>query len=341
MCGRGVWGAIAAGLSFIAPAWLIVVALSWGYFRYQQLPQVEAMFIGISPVVIAIVASFALKLGRKSIHRWEDALISMAMFALLALTSINILLLLLGAGLVGLWVFRPKPPNTPPKALTTPVWGIPLLPWLPIYHRVSLVLATSTPDILAAGGLWGLERIGQMFWPLVTLFLKTGSFIFGGGLVIIPLLEFEIVNQLGWLTTTEFVNGVAIGQVSPGPVVLTSAFVGYRVAGVLGALIAAIAIFLPSFVFILFASPVLTRIRHNAWVRAFLQGVTPAVLGAIAAAALPLARAAFVQETVGLSVLTVVLGGMALLLLVRFKRPTWQLVPAGAVVGLLAGVAQI
>lgn len=167
--------------------------------------------------------------------------------------------------------------------------------------------------------------------------MKVGSFIFGGGLVIIPLLEFEVVNQFHWLTRSEFIDGVAIGEFTPGPVVITAAFVGYKVAGAMGALTAAIAIFTPSFLLIMGAAPLLIRIRQNPWIRSFLKGVTPAVLGAIAAAAIPLAQTAIIQDTLGRSILAAMISILALVALIRFKRPTWQLVPAGAIIGLIAG----
>jgi chromate transporter len=120
-------------------------------------------------------------------------------------------------------------------------------------------------------------------------------------------------------------------------VVITAAFVGYRVAGALGALVATVAIFTPSFLFIMFASPFLLRLRQNPWVKSFLKGVMPAALGAIAAAAIPLAAAALLQNTIPRTVVAMVVGVAALVALVRFRRPTWQLVPAGAIVGLMAG----
>jgi len=147
-----------------------------------------------------------------------------------------------------------------------------------------LPLATVPPEVLTLSSFWGWERIGDYFGPLLALFLKTGTLIFGGGLVIIPLLEYEVVERLQWLTRSEFINGIAIGQLSPGPVVLTAAFIGFKVAGLRGALVASISIFTPSFLFIMAGAPILLRIRQNLWVQAFLKAVRPAVLGAIAAA---------------------------------------------------------
>ena len=155
--------------------------------------------------------------------------------------------------------------------------------------------------------------------------------------MIIPLLEFEVVERLQWLTHTEFINGVAIGQLTPGPVVLTAAFVGYKVAGVSGSLIATIAIFLPSFLFILLATPILLRLRQNPWIKAFLQGVTPAVLGATSAAVLPIAQASLIQSHWPQTLIALGILSASLLALIRFKIPTWHLVPAGAIVGLVLG----
>ncbi|MGB0562965.1 MAG: chromate efflux transporter [Spirulinaceae cyanobacterium] len=323
----GMVGALVSGFCFISPAFVIVVLLSWGYFKFQGVPQLTDLFLGISPVVTAIVLAFCWKLGKKSLKSWVQVLIAIAAFALLIFSDLNILLLFALAGLVGMAAFRPQ---TPKPGDANPIKGL-LLPPLP------LLLGNLPAETLTLSSVWGLERIGEFAVPLAVFFLKVGSFIFGGGLVIIPLLEFEVVEKLNWLTTTEFINGVAIGQLSPGPVVLTSAFVGYKVAGVLGALVSAVAIFTPSFAFILLATPILLRIRQNPWIRAFLKGVTPAVLGAIAAAAIPLAQTAILQETVVASVATGAIGVAALVALIIYKIPTWSLIPTGAMLGLAVG----
>ncbi len=335
----GQIGALMSGLSFIAPAFLIVVALSWGYFRFQGVPQIQAFFLGISPVVIAIILGFCWKLGKKAIKNVPAALIAIAVFVATILSPLSVLLQFLIAGCIGLWLYGPRGPYRPtadaPKNNKAGSWMVPLLPAMPWLSEGMMLLGTTSADVLALSSFWGVERIGEFFVPLFVFFLKTGAFIFGGGLVIIPLLEFEVVDQLHWLTREEFINGVAIGQLSPGPVVLTAAFVGYKVAGVLGALVAAIAIFLPSFGFIMLASPLLLRIRQNAWVKGFLKGVTSGVLGAIAAAVIPLAQSALLQDSVSQSIAAVVIGILSLAALLKFKTPTWQLVPAGALIGLL------
>lgn len=349
----GHWGAIVSGVCFIAPAYLIVLALSWGYFQFQDLPQVHALFLGISPVVTAIVLSFCWTLGKKILKDWQRITLTIVVFLITALTAVSVLLQFVVCGLLGCWWFRclpPAPPSPSEKAGKPEDAGessnssqfqrvSPQRTLTPSLRRIMpagvLPLLGTTASVLPLSGFWGFDRLQDFALPLTIFFLKVGSFIFGGGLVIIPLLEFEVVERLQWLSHTEFINGVAIGQLSPGPVVLTAAFVGYKVAGVVGSLIATIAIFLPSFLFILLATPLLLRLRQNLWIKAFLQGVTPAVLGAITAASLPIAQASLIQSTLLETLVAFGLLSLSLVALLCFKTPTWQLVPAGAIVGLL------
>ncbi|MDB9349650.1 chromate efflux transporter [Nodularia spumigena] len=322
----GQLGALVAGICFILPAFLIVLTLSWAYFRFQGIPQIEDLFLGVTPVVIAIIFGFCWKLAKRGITDGKGVAIALIVLLVTLLFQVNILLQFLLAGIVGLILYTPSN--------RTSAWLVPLLPMMQVLPKT---LATVSSDTLALSSFWGLERIQEYYLTLTFFFLKVGSFIFGGGLVIIPLLEFEVVNQFHWLTRSEFIDGVAIGEFTPGPVVITAAFVGYKVAGALGALTAAIAIFTPSFLFIMGAAPLLIRIRQNPWIRSFLKGVTPAVLGAIAAAAIPLAQTAIIQDTLGRSILAAMISILALVALIRFKRPTWQLVPTGAIIGLIAG----
>lgn len=322
----GQLGALVAGICFILPAFLIVLTLSWAYFRFQGIPQIDNLFLGVTPVVIAIIFGFCWKLAKRGITDVKSGAIALAVLLVTLLFQVNILLQFVLAGIVGLILYSPSN--------RTSAWLVPLLPMMQVLPKT---LATVSPDTLELSSFWGLERIQEYYLTLIFFFLKVGSFIFGGGLVIIPLLESEVVNQFHWLTRSEFLDGVAIGEFTPGPVVITAAFVGYKVAGAMGALISAIAIFTPSFLLIMGAAPLLVRIRQNPWIRSFLQGVTPAVLGAIAAAAIPLAQTAIIQDTLGRSILAAIVGILALVALIRFQRPTWQLVPAGAIIGLIAG----
>ena len=320
----GILGALVAGICFIFPAFVIVLILSWAYFRFQGVPQIENLFLGITPVVIAIIFGFCWKLAKRAITNYQGIAIAITVFVVTLLFPVNVLWQFLLAGMVGLIIY-------PPASTTWLVPVVPLMQMLP--HTMAMV----TSDTLTLSSFWGLERIQEYYLTLTLFFLKVGSFIFGGGLVIIPLLELEVVNQFHWLTPREFIDGVAIGEFTPGPVVITAAFIGYKVAGALGAFISCVAIFTPSFLFIMGAAPLLVRIRQHPWIRSFLRGVTPAVLGAIAAAAIPLAKTAIIQDTWVRSVFALIVAILALIALFRFRRPTWQLVPTGAVLGLIAG----
>ncbi|HIK46925.1 MAG TPA: chromate efflux transporter, partial [Leptolyngbyaceae cyanobacterium M65_K2018_010] len=292
----GQLGALVAGTSFILPAFLMMVGLSWAYFRFQGVPQIGHLFLGVSPVVMAIIFGFCWKLGKRAIKDGSGLAIATAVFLLAVFSPLNVLVLFLLAGLVGLVVYRPKPTHAGGTSRLRSVW---LGPWLPLGWP--LLLTTLPNETWVGSSFWGLERIREYALPLLTFFFQVGAFIFGGGLVIIPLLESAVVNDFQWMTRSEFIDGVALGEVTPGPVVITAAFVGYKVAGILGASVATIAIFAPSFLFIMFTSPFLRRLRQNPWVRSFLKGVMPAVLGAIGAAAISLAQVALLQDTLPLT----------------------------------------
>jgi chromate transporter len=209
----GQLGALVAGLCFITPAFLIVLALSWAYFRFQGVPQIEDLFLGISPVVIAIILGFCWKLSKKAIKDWRGAAIALTVLLLSLIFRVNILLLFLLAGLAGLILYRPPGTSSPTSA-----WLAPLLPITQALPPLSArFLATLPADPLAASSFWGWERIHDYFWPLATFFLKTGAFIFGGGLVIIPLLETAVVDDFSWMTRNEFIDGVALGSLTPRP----------------------------------------------------------------------------------------------------------------------------
>jgi chromate transporter len=314
---RSGWlGAIVAGVCFIAPAFAIVVGLSWAYFRFQGLPQLQSLLLGVSPIVLAILLNFTYSFGRKTLKdrlRWAIGLVVLG----LQILGLPLVPLFGVAGAIGAWRYGPK--------------GKVQSGWL---GPIGVTLAQSNPvvqPIAAMPSFWGMEAIGTFAWPLFSFFVKVGALIFGGGLVIIPLLERAVVEQ-GWLSRSEFIHGVAIGQLSPGPVVLTAAFVGYRVAGFLGALTATVGIFLPSFLFVLLAAPVMVRLRQNLWIGAALKGISAAVWGAIGAAVWSIGWGTIAQDRLVDCGFVLVLTGLAWLALWR-KWPTWLVVPIGGVLG--------
>jgi chromate transporter len=231
---------------------------------------------------------------------FQAALLVLAFLAVAAV-RINEVAVLLAAGIAGLVLYGGLKSIRPPR-----------LPWVPMAVLALPVLAAD-PGTLA-----------RLAWSM----FRAGALLFGGGYVIIPFLEQDAVSRFGWLTHKEFLAGIALGQVTPGPIVITSTFVGYGAAGWIGALVATVAVFLPSFLLVILLARLLDRLRESAWLRAFLRGVNPAVVGTIAAAALLLAGSAIVDVwTAGLAV-------AALLLTAVLRINVAYLVAGSAVLGL-------
>jgi chromate transporter len=171
--------------------------------------------------------------------------------------------------------------------------------------------------------------VDSILLKLFGFFVKVGSFIYGGGLVIIPFIEQEVVYKLGWMTQQEFLTGISFGQITPGPVVITSAFIGYKVYGFLGAFVAAFAIFLPSFVFILIAAPYLEKVKNIKWVKAFLKGINAAVIGTILSSILLLIPNALVD------IWTILIAIAGFVALWKFKINVFYCVGVAGLLGIL------
>ncbi|MFQ5895328.1 MAG: chromate efflux transporter [Nitrospinota bacterium] len=299
---RAGWaGAVVAGACFIGPAFLMLLGLSWAYFRFGALPAVGGLFYGLKPAVVAIILATCYRLGRSTVTDWKLGALLAASFALVYGWGLDIILLILLAGALGVALYgRPSQPGV----------------------GAAVLLAAAAPAAAGAAG-------GLLF--LTGFFLKVGAFIYGGGYVIIPFIQLEVVEKFRWLTAQEFVDGLALGQLTPGPIVKTAAFIGYKVAGLGGAVAATFAIFFPSFVFVLLAAPFLARFREDPRVRAFLKGVNPAVVGAILAATVGIGRASLVDPV------TWAWGATALVASLRFRLGVPWLVGGGAALGLLVG----
>jgi chromate transporter len=300
----GFWGAWAGGWAFIFPNFVIVAALGALYVHLGDLPAVTAVFYGVSPAVIALIlhSCYRLaKLGMEDRLQWALAVIC---FFVTVILQAEVALLFIGAGLVGTLYygsfFRRLPPASTP-ALAAPV----LAPLVPI----------------ASG-----STIGK----LLLFFLKAGSLTFGSGLVIVPFLQQGLVQEHGWLDERQFLIAVAVGMISPGPVVITATFVGYLVAGFWGSLVSTIGIFLPSFLLVLVAAPILARHRDNTNVQGFIKGAYAAAIGTILGACILLGRIAIGDW------LTVAIGIASLAVLFRWKVSNPLLITATSLVGLIA-----
>ena len=301
---RAGWpGLIAGGVGFIVPTVLIVLIIAWGYVRYGSTPAAAWLLYGVKPVVVVIVAQALWTLGRKAIKGWWGLAAAILILLLYLLTPIGEILLLLLAGLAfTLARNRPQKPS-----MTAFLWPTLALPSLNL-----IVLSLS-----------------QL--PLLFLtFLKIGSVLYGSGYVLLAFLRADFVVRLGWLTDQQLIDAVAMGQITPGPLSSTATFIGYVLAGVPGAILATIGIFLPAFIFVALSSPIIPRLQQSPVARAFLDGVNVASLALMAAVTGQLGAAALTDWY------AILLALITAILLFRFKVSTTWLIGLGAAAGFLS-----
>jgi chromate transporter len=303
----GFWGAWAGGWAFILPNFLIVAALGALYVHFGGLPWMTAIFYGVSPAVIALILHSCWRLSKLGMEDWLQWVIATVCFVVTIVFQAELAILFIGAGIIGILYYgnvirRPKqPPSAAAMAL------------IPLAAGATKTAAYSS-------------TLSQLF----VFFFKAGCLTFGSGLVIVPFLEKGLVQQTGWLNGREFLFAVAVGMLSPGPVVITATFVGYLVGGFWGSLVATIGIFLPSFLLILFVAPILVRHRENPNVQGFIKGAYGAAIGTILGACVLLSKIAIGDW------LTVLIAMGSLVVLFRWKVSYPLLVGVTAVIGLIA-----
>jgi chromate transporter len=303
----GAAGLVVAGVCFILPAVLIVGAIAWGYVRFGAVPATRGLMAGVQPVVIAVILQALWRLGRtalKSPPLWALAVAATT----LVLLGVNELIVLFGAGALWLGLHAARPRERPGGAAA----ALPLWP-----------AAVAAPAVATGATVFSATT-------LFLVFLKVGAVLFGSGYVLLAFLRADLVERLGWLTESQLLDAVAVGQVTPGPVFTTATFIGYVLGGPAGAVLATVGIFLPAFVFVALSAPLVPRLRASPVAAAFLDAVNAASLALMAA----------VTWLLGLHTLTslpsVALTGAALLLLRARVNAAW-LVLGGAGIGLLVG----
>jgi chromate transporter len=308
-----VRGATLVSAAFILPSFVMVLALSAVYVRYGGLPWMQSAFYGIGAAVIAIIARSALKLVKMTLARdrllWAVFLVSAVATAW---TESEIVWLFLASGAVVLLVRAPpRFRSGAAAALVGP-------------GALGTLLAAGAPVLASTAPSWPL--LGRV----AIYFAEAGAFVFGSGLAIVPFLHGGVVNQYHWLTERQFLDAVAVAMITPGPVVITVAFIGYLVAGPYGAFAASLGVFLPCYLFVIIPAPYFRRFSGNRRVKAFVDGVTAAATGAIAGAAFVLGRRALIDVT------TVVIALATWFVFSRFKKlPEPLVILAAGVVGLI------
>jgi chromate transporter len=293
-------GLVVAGVCFIAPAMLIVMALGWAYARWGALAEASALLWGVKPVIIAVVVQALWGLARTAIRSWQLGVLAAGATAAAAL-GVDELIVLCAAGVVAAAAKRVAIGKTAAVA--------PIAPIVP----VAKVAAIAAP--------YGLG-------PLFLFFLKVGSVLYGSGYVLVAFLRADLVARWHWLTEGQLLDAVAVGQITPGPVFTTATFIGYLLGGPVAALVATLGIFLPAFVFVAASGPLVPRLRRSPTAGAFLDGVNVASLALMAVVIVLLGRDALVDAP------SVALAAGSAVALIRFRaRSTW-LVLAGAAAGL-------
>ena len=296
----GFWGAWAGGWSFILPNFLIVAALGALYVYFGGLQPVTAIFYGVSPAVIALILHSCYRLAKLGMEDWLQWAITAVCFLVTVVLQSEVALLFIAAGALGALYYGTVRRRSPPA--TALLMALPAVP------------GTNS----------------ALLGKILLFFLKAGALTFGSGLVIVPFLQQGVVHEHGWLGQREFLIAVAIGMLSPGPVVITATFVGYLVAGFWGAAAATVGIFLPSFILVLVAAPILARHRANRNVQGFVKGAYDAAIGTILGASILLGRIAIGDW------LTILIGVVSLAALFRWKVSNPLLMASAAAVGLIA-----
>jgi chromate transporter len=296
----GFWGAWAGGWAFIFPNFLIVSTLAAMYVHFGALQPVTAIFYGVSPAVIALILHSCYRLVKLGMEDWLQWVIASACFLVTVILHSEVALLFLGAGTVGV-----------------------------LYYGTLLRKGPSASAMIVAAPAVPATK-GALLGKILLFFLKAGALTFGSGLVIVPFLQQGVVQEHGWLDEREFLIAVAIGMISPGPVVITATFVGYLVAGFWGAVAATVGIFLPSFMLVLAAAPMLARHRANPNVQGFIKGAYAAAIGTILGASVLLGRVAIGDW------LTALVAVASLAALFRWKVNNPLLMLVAAAVGLVA-----
>lgn len=281
-------GATLTGLAFVLPSFFMVIALGYAYVKAGGLPWMQAVFYGIGAAVIGIIAIGSYKLSRKSLGKdWLLWGIATVLAIVTFITETEIIWLILAAGVL-VWLYRSPPKFTRPAGVKV---------FLPVLLQIAAATYTSS-------------KLSQIWW----FFLKAGAFVFGSGLAIVPFLYGGVVKEYQWLNEQQFLDAVAVAMITPGPVVITVGFIGYLVADFPGACVAALATFLPCYLFTIIPAPYFKKYGKHPGIKAFVDGVTAAAIGAIIGAVCVLGKRQLTDVT------SVIISVVTVLVLLKFKK---------------------
>ncbi|MBD2608497.1 chromate efflux transporter [Scytonema hofmannii FACHB-248] len=320
----GWLGLIVAGVCFILPAVLITGVFAWIYVNYGNLPQVAPLLYGIKPAVLAVILDALWRLGKKAVKSREYLAIALGVIVLLLLLKLNEVIALLIGGILGMiWLRSGDRGKTPPNIANF------------LIANLTYCAAFKTTAVTAATTAHTISNVS--LWKLGLFFLKVGSVLFGGGFVLVAFLEGGLVQEYGWLTQQQLLDAIAIGQFTPGPILSTATFIGYVIAGVQGAIVATVGIFLPSFFFTAILNPLVPRLRASKWTSSFLDAVNVSAVALMVVVTLELAAATLIPKAAyKVDFLAVAIAIVSAILVIRFRINAAWLIFGGAFIGWLA-----
>ncbi len=319
---KGIFGALICATAVILPSFLLLLFLSYMYFAYGEIPAVSDFFKGFLPAVAAIIVAAAWNMGKKSLkHTAEYSIAIVAMGVLIFVGGFfSTLGIIVASGIVGYLIFREKKQSddtndsddagSEPKPSTSQVNSVAVL-----------------PVAAMAISLWNTNML--LLFKLFINFAGMSLLLFGGGFVFIPLMQETVVDTYGWVTQKEFIDAIALGQVTPGPILISATFIGYKVAGILGATLSTVAIFAPPAIVMLICTHYLQKIKDSANIQSILKGIRSGVIGMIAAAAYIVILSAE-QNWVSVAIFV-----LALLALLKLKLEVVWIIPTAGLAGLL------
>ena len=311
----GWWGGLLGGVCFVLPAFVIMILLTIAYASLGVSPLARGALYGLGPVVLAIFAAAVYRLGRAAVSTVPQAAIAVLAAAATLGTPLGIAAILALAGGAGLLLFHSRKAAAILTAFTVALLAVvSAVGWSPSVSESTISRGIPNPESLMDLGVY---------------FFKVGAFTLGGGLTMIAFIQDQVVGQFKWLTPREFIDGLALGQFTPGPLLMVAAYVGYKVAGLAGATVAATTTFLPSFILMLAVLPALDRVRKFAWTRAVMKGMGPAVIGVLAVSLVKLAPHAL-PDPIAVAILIATLAA-----LVVWQIGAFKLIILGSVLGVV------
>lgn len=303
---QGFWGCTVASIAFIGPPFLLVLILASVYVRFEEASWIRALFYGIGPAVAALIAEACYNLAKRYITDGKMIVLALACLAVTVIVQAEMALLFIAGGLIGILLYasaRAKPTN-------------PVKPSLPMFAGIS---------VAGLIGAISLSKPGE----LALFFFKAGAFTFGSGLAVAPFIHQGLVVESHWLTERQFLDTVAVGMITPGPVVIMSTFAGFLIDGVRGAIVASVAVFLPIYLMVVSAASYLARHRDHPIVSGFVKGATIAAVGSISGAGIIIAGGVIVDGP------TAAIAVLSLVLIMKWKVPAPAIVTCSGIMGLL------